>query len=410
MTASDEDPFADDFDSSETQYAQGRLPGRTYASKVWPYHRANSSDYQQPVRFAYKVFDNEIESTVYRAGEDWVVTESPGGRVQLKLLLAREAGNIKELWIQKVPAPGSSGTVHRILNLKGSDIRALLDFFKVIEQMPIEGGQTTCVDDSVIRQIFGDPDVLDRAYANNREPYRAVIEDDEFAEDVIALARRRQQVALFHRYLEDDAFFDEQVAKGTGRGPEAVWQQFFENNKWILGITLTTQLLTSWDAEKLERLVAGPSVAGSGKRVDALLQTAGAISSFVLAEFKTHRSALLATTEYRAGCWAPSSEVVGGVAQVHGTVHEAVKNFGDRLVKHAEDGSDLLGEYGYALRPKSFLIVGSLEQLRGSTGGHNLDKVRSFELYRRQLQEPEVITYDELLARAQWMVSYESST
>jgi len=405
MQEGDDDPFAADLDNTETHFAQARLPDRTYASRTFGYPRTNSSDHGQPARFAYKVFDNGVESTLNFVGEEWLISETPGGRVQIKLLLCRDAGNIKELWIQKVPAPGHSGAVQRILNLKGSDIRTLVDFFKLIDQMPITGGQTTRIDDSVIRQLFEDPDVLNRAYSRDRDSFRQVIENDQFAEDVIALARRRQQVDLFHRYLEDDAFFDEQVEMGSGRGPEAVWQQFFESNKWILGITLTTHLLTSWDAEKLERVVAGQSVAGEGKRVDALLQTAGAISSLVFAEFKTHRTPLLGASEYRAGCWAPSSEVTGGVAQVHGTVHEAVKDFGDRLPKRAVDGSEILGQYGYALRPKSFLIVGSLEQLKGEGGGHHPGKVRSFELYRRQLHEPEVVTYDELLARADWMVS-----
>lgn len=90
---------------------------------------------------------------------------------------------------------------------------------------------------------------------------------------------------------------------------------------------------------------------------------------------------------------------------MHGTVHEAVREFNGRLNKKSSDGTDLLGEYGYAVRPKSFLLVGSLDQLKGEGGGHNADMVRSFELFRRQLQEPEVLTYDELLARADWMVS-----
>jgi hypothetical protein len=32
-----------------------------------------------------------------------------------------------------------------------------------------------------------------------------------------------------------------------------------------------------------------------------------------------------------------------------------------------------------------------------------VDKIRSFEQYRRNLTAPEVITYDELYARAEWL-------
>lgn len=54
------------------------------------------------------------------------------------------------------------------------------------------------------------------------------------------------------------------------------------------------------------------------------------------------------------------------------------------------------------------MIVGSLGQLTGSGGGPMRDKVRSFELFRRSLHEPEVITFDELVARAEWHVEAAS--
>ena len=49
-------------------------------------------------------------------------------------------------------------------------------------------------------------------------------------------------------------------------------------------------------------------------------------------------------------------------------------------------------------------MVGDLAQLQGEAGGDHRDKVRSFELYRRELLEPDVVTFDEVLARAEWIV------
>lgn len=57
------------------------------------------------------------------------------------------------------------------------------------------------------------------------------------------------------------------------------------------------------------------------------------------------------------------------------------------------------------MRPRSYLIVGSLDELIGDGGGVHHDKFRSFELHRRNLYEPEVLTFDEVLARAEWQVS-----
>ena len=61
----------------------------------------------------------------------------------------------------------------------------------------------------------------------------------------------------------------------------------------------------------------------------------------------------------------------------------------------------------FLTRPRSFLVIGRLDELIGDGGGPNLSKVRSFELFRRSLAEPEIVTFDELLARAEWTVDIE---
>jgi hypothetical protein len=146
----------------------------------------------------------------------------------------------------------------------------------------------------------------------------------------------------------------------------------------------------------------------TGKRADALLRTNGQISSLVFAEIKHHKTALLQSKHYRSGCWGPSSELAGGAAQAQTTVERAVRDLGDRLIATDEDGTEL-DDQAFLVRPRSFLIVGHLRELvgvmGGVMGGVNVDKYRSFELYRRHLLEPEVLTFDELLARAEWHVS-----
>ena len=112
----DTDPW--DFDPDEQQwgespddttYAQGRLTERTYASKSFVIDRETSRDFGQPARFIHKVFDTDAESVATFEGSEWLISQTPKGRYQFKLLVAREAGKVKELWIQRVPPPGSSG-------------------------------------------------------------------------------------------------------------------------------------------------------------------------------------------------------------------------------------------------------------------------------------------------------------
>ena len=97
----------DDDKEDPVVYAQGRQPGRMYASRSFPLSRSGSDDDGLPARFIYKVFDNERESRLEKTGDEWTVRETPAGRYQLKLLVAREAGRIKDLWIQRVPSSPS---------------------------------------------------------------------------------------------------------------------------------------------------------------------------------------------------------------------------------------------------------------------------------------------------------------
>ena len=75
----------------------------------------------------------------------------------------------------------------------------------------------------------------------------------------------------------------------------------------------------------------------------------------------------------------------------------------DYIQDAASDGS-MLGTGTFIVRPRCYVIAGSLDQFVGDGGGPVPDKVRSFELFRRNLVEPEVLTFDELLARAEWHV------
>ena len=50
---------------------------------------------------------------------------------------------------------------------------------------------------------------------------------------------------------------------------------------------------------------------------------------------------------------------------------------------------------------QGILVIGNTSEL------DNEDKMRSFELFRRNLQNPEIITYDELLARTKFVVKYD---
>jgi hypothetical protein len=387
----------DEFFSSqpvtEADYSRLRSQDRTYFSRSFPI-RPPSRDAGSPGRFVYKVFDEPSTSDA-GVDEEWseyIVVD--GARRQVKLLVARTQGQVKEIKIQRVP---SQGDTEDLLVLDRTQSAKLVELIRLIGDVPPTGEVPTRIDDDLISALLSDPEGIRRAYAIDPQQFKDLISSDVSSGDVIALAHRREQVARFKALLNDAAYFAGE--QESSAGPEGVWQKFLEENPWVLGIGLTGQLLTSWNSDKLEQTVAGFSIAGAGKRADALLRTVGAFRLMVFAEIKHHQTPLV--REYRSGVWSPSADVSGGVTQVQQTVGRAVAELGERIADTDEEGAEL-NSMTFLIRPRSYLIVGDLRQLGNNAGGVNIAKLRSFETYRRNLYEPEIVTFDELLARAQW--------
>jgi hypothetical protein len=212
---------------------------------------------------------------------------------------------------------------------------------------------------------------------------RELAKSPELHQDIYAVAAKRTALAEFDQLLKDNT-------------TERQWQVFFECNRWIFGLGLNYVFLNAV-GPKLEARTTGNTYNRAGKTIDGFLMTRAAVSQYVLVEIKASRTALLQSDQYRSGCWAVSGELSNAVTQTHKTVFEFTRdNF--RTVLKDEDGNDT-GEVVYSVRPRSYLVIGNMEQLRG-----NDDKIACFELYRDHVRAPEILTFDELYYRASCIV------
>jgi hypothetical protein len=132
------------------------------------------------------------------------------------------------------------------------------------------------------------------------------------------------------------------------------------------------------------------------------MKTQARINSLCFVEIKRHDTPLLARTPYRADAWPPSPDLSGGVAQVQATLQGALEDIGRKIATY-DDAGDPTGETLFNVEPKSFLVIGSLDEFVGEHG-INESKFRSFEMYRRHTRRPDIITFDELLYRARFIV------
>lgn len=241
------------------------------------------------------------------------------------------------------------------------------------------------------------------------EALRSVLGGSLTQADLDVISNRKGQLEVFRKYLSDAEFFEQRRNRlremGKDSKPEAVWQRFFEDNPWIFGYGLNLIACASFDDEKLEQITTGASVfGGAGKRSDGVLRTRGMVSSLLFCEIKRHDLPLLATRRYREpDVYVPSQEVVGGVSQVQKTAEKAVRGIRDFLHRHfAADGTPTDLEVS-TIKPRQVVVVGSTAEFE-TEGRLNPEKITSFELYRRSVNDVEVITFDELYERACFIV------
>lgn len=395
----------DDWDAAfpspktEADYATLRILGRTTVSKSFPQKYGRRSDHGASTRTVWQVISERDKITHINDGEEEVVLlhESEAGRIQIKARVVRVMGRVAELRFERVT--GQSNVDAKLTNLVTLDEEAasrLINLCQAFAAIDPDGSETQKIDQDLLAAVLARPEAVQQVYDHDPERFRQLIAGDKASTDVIAIASRRLALERFQVLLDDPEEFER--ARGTGQR-ERVWQKFFEANPWVLGIGLSGHLFTAYDEEKLEKAVAGSSVAGNGKRVDALLATSGAARSIAFAEFKLHDDPLV-HKEFRPGCWSPTEQLTSGIAQAQTTIARARDDIGSWLRPKDDDGYST-GEALFAGAPRSFLIIGRLDSLmRGDQV--NPDQVRSFELFRGHLHTPEVLTYDEVLARARW--------
>ena len=204
--------------------------------------------------------------------------------------------------------------------------------------------------------------------------------------------------------LTDGVFFEAEKQRLQVK-PEDVWQLFFEANTWIFGYGFAYQFLGKLDEGKLERTVVGSDIATRGKRPDGLMKTQARINSLCFVEIKLHDAPLLKASDYRGDSWVPGKELIGGVAQVQATVQAAIERYTPRLHMTDSNGNPT-GEPILNIDPRAFLVIGNLNEFVVGNGV-NVSKFRAFESFRRNLRRPEIITFDELLNRARFIVEHD---
>ena len=232
----------------------------------------------------------------------------------------------------------------------------------------------------LLNQDFGD------------EVWKELIEQDPDLATKLANARIQQNrvkaLNLFAKSLKNPEQLD-----------EPRWQNFFENNQWIFGYGLNYQFMHLL-GEQAD--YGGVNYTGRGaQKGDFLMNTSADIRFTVLVEIKKPDTPLFQydrsrnLKKHRNGAILLDDELTGGVSQLQSNCYLWDTEGSQR----PDDFEQLSSNKIYTYQPKGILVIGHTKQLSDS-------QARStFELFRRNTGNPEIITYDELYERAKFIVS-----
>ena len=280
------------------------------------------------------------------------------------------------------------------LSLDAGETRKLYDLLTSLYKLPIGGWSKSreqhlaVVDTDVSRIVSGhEKQLIEELLEQEGEEFWSYIE--ELRPGLLAAAALKKQHETRRAALD---LFEEQFIRDEWE--EGDWQAFFESNKWIFGYSLAHQILIAVGDQPH---FGGTTVSGKGgQRGDFLMATEAAARFVVLVEIKVPGSPLVEGI-YRNKVHKLGEELMGGVAQLQSNCRTWVLE-GSR---QEENASELEANRIYTYEPKGILVVGNTAQL------DDRHKRATFELFRRELRNPDIVTFDELLDRARFIVEVD---
>src|SRR6266704_3155988 len=165
---------------------------------------------------------------------------------------------------------------------------------------------------------------------------------------------------------------------------EAAWQALLKRESWVISQIYAQPVVLIKD----QAYVGGKSILNTGGSVIDYLYANNLTGNVMLVEIKTPTADLLRS--YRGNVMAAAPDLNGGVQQLLQARHSFEEEF-RQLVDRSEQVLKVVS-------PRCLLIVGTLSDLAD-------DKARrSFELFRNNNRQVEVVTFDELIGKAEQLV------
>jgi len=367
-------------------------PDTIYVSKEAEFKNSLTGE-KTSKRYIRKVFGEQESCEIVRVKGEFILRCSPTGRDQIKVIVHDNDNGKMGFVIQKFSGKTGNPAQETSFSFYDNEFNELLEFLTLARFIDLTDRSNFKLSLSELREkvlVNKDDknliDSLSNTHGEDRKHLLEHIRDNELTkQDLDIITGRKDGLTLFHKKLDVDKDWGE---------PE--WQIFFEQNTWIFGYGLDYRFLSILQREAA---VSDSDLDGSNTvNSDFLL---GSTDFTVIVELKRPDTPLFSSSKNRSQSWKLSVELVDAISQI--LAQKASWEIKSAQTNYDENGNVIEQKTN---DPKSILIIGRNDCFRDNPRDRDI-KQRSFELFRRDSRNVEIITYDELYERAYFIVNQE---
>ncbi len=177
-----------------------------------------------------------------------------------------------------------------------------------------------------------------------------------------------------------EVLIDRYTAMLSQKLKEDQWQTFFNENPFILSLAFGYPVIKV----RGQASIGGHKITGSGEKITDFLVKNSLTNNTALFEIKTPQAHLLSKRPYREGVFTPSHELSGSINQALDQKYQFQKQ-----IAQIKETSRIYDIESYAVH--SCVIIGLTPA--------GIDQQKSFELFRRNSKDVQIVTFDELLEK-----------
>lgn len=380
-------------DDDEVRYFKlrdKRGPDTIFVSKVSEFKNSITGAVTSK-RYIRKVFDKETAGEIVKVKGELILRCSPTGRDQIKVIVYDNDNGKLGFVLQKFRGdtgnPGKNTDFH-FYNDEFSELLRFLLLVRFIDLSDFDNFQLSLAELKGKVLVNRDEKALIEALkaiqGEDRLHLLEQIRDQSLTkQDLDILSGRRKGLETFHQQLYVDKDWT-----------EPKWQAFFQENTWIFGYGLDYRFLSILQKEAS---LSDTDLDGTNTvQGDFLL---GSTHFTVIVELKRPDTPIFGASPNRSRSWSLSTQLIDAVSQI--LAQKASWEIKATQVNYVSDGNAISQK---TCDPKCVLVLGRLADLSNNHREQDR-KIRTFEMFRRDSRNIEILTYDELYERAYYIVN-----